>query len=37
MMQILIHRVVHSVMNLIEQTQGNTLPSVSQAAEFFFT
>ena len=33
MITILIHRVVHSVINLIQQTQGTNLPSVPQATK----
>ena len=37
MMQILKQRVVRSVINLIEQTQGADLPSVPQTKEFILT
>ena len=33
MIQILIHMVVHSVMNIIEQTQGTDFPSVPQTTK----
>ena len=37
MLQVIIHRVVHSVIKLIEQTQETNLPSVSQTTKLTLT
>ena len=37
MSQILIHRVIHSVINLIKQTQGTNLPSVLETTKLTLT
>ena len=37
MFQLLIHRVVHSVINPVEQTQGTDLASMPRATKFTLT